>query len=231
MRRRFTLVELLIVVAILAILMGLLFPAISKAKDKAKSLQCLSNQRQISLALAAYGSDYNGFIVSGNTALNPYSSYMLFLCGDGLYIPPSSKDIFVCPAYYPYKLVYYSYIYGMRDPNEIYQGWNVLLEGNIYKSYFQVTRVTSPSTYWIGVDSRSSNGQVRQTASVYYINTSSTSGIPHLRHGGQCNMFFADSHATSMGVFDIWNLQKWQRFDGGYVIFRSLFFNDTIMER
>lgn len=58
----FTLIELLVVVAIIAVLVAMLLPALSKAREKARQVGCLSNMKQLGLAVIHYAADYDDYL-------------------------------------------------------------------------------------------------------------------------------------------------------------------------
>jgi len=68
--RGFTLVELLVVIGIIAVLISILLPALSKANKAAKRTQCLSNQRQIAMGIVMYENAYMGYVPLGVPGYN-----------------------------------------------------------------------------------------------------------------------------------------------------------------
>ena len=107
----FTLIEMLVVIAVVAILAALLLPALSRAKSDAKRIQCIGNVRQINLVLQIYANDHDDEIAYfTNNMYYAYKDCLLDYLGVSE-DAASNNPVFVCPAdtgLYKTALTHYS---------------------------------------------------------------------------------------------------------------------------
>lgn len=207
--RAFTLIELLVVIAIVAILAGLLMPAISAVKRQARSVQCASNLRQVSMVVEAYAGDWQGDVCY-------YTMDLLTGFGDTAWPRVlrttgylETDAIASCPAWgrqfsdaYPNK---YN-AYGFRAdpaPSNTFLTYNTPATATANAQWlFRLHRVPKSASYPLISDTYGTNPACfdttfRQQFWWWYAGIACggvSEGLTHFRHGNRANVLFADGH-------------------------------------
>ncbi len=96
----FTLIELLVVIAIIGVLTAILFPVFAAAREKSRQAVCISNERQLGMALTMYVGDYDDVMIfpDNNTYPAGINNGPTFRCWNDLIIPYlKNQDVWWCP--------------------------------------------------------------------------------------------------------------------------------------
>ena len=223
----FTLIELLVVIAIIAILAAILFPVFAQAREKARQTACLSNMKQIGLALLQYSQDYDEQMVScyygdaGWTNSNADNYKWM----DAIQPYVKSEDVFNCPSQsfpapgnigkYKFKsgTNYGSYgIMGTYDePGPPTPPTSRIPYGGERVSMAQVANPASTAWVMDALDVTFNHypwvidiGAPNNTPAPAVTSTTTNVGRAQARHMERMNVLWCDGHAKNMKMDQLW---------------------------
>jgi len=187
-RKGFTLIELLVVIAIIAILAAILFPVFARAREKARTASCQSNEKQISLGIMMYAQDYDECLpIVGwtDTAIWPNGQSGSNSWHIKIYPYIKNVQVFNCPSA--------SYVWAGEVSTGIKYGANATLMTGLCP----LATVAYPAQTVLVTDS---DGPASYSVFQNYYGGPSTPRYMSNRHQQGANLIFADGHVKWMSV-------------------------------
>lgn len=213
---KFTMIELLAVVSVIAVLVTLLLPALNSAKAKAFAIHCSSNLKQVIQGQSMYAGDYAGFMVkqsqSGASNASPWTTLLLrtkYVTFASLTCPNVPRKVDDAFRKADNASAQFLYSYGFPTAADLYwdsitRPYGHFITYDSLNVHYDMKKMKSPSRIYLGSDTLVWN-DVPESKRGYGIYHWARTGKPdggriHLRHSAGSNAGAADGHVSSRSI-------------------------------
>lgn len=173
--KSFTLIELLVVISIIILLLSILMPALSKAKEKAREIQCMNNLKQAGFSFTSYTGDNNSYFPYAYANGTPG----WYFWPRDIYPYHNNKDLLVCPTRATVAIPYSGF-------GELYKTTYAMNNNLEWKKIEQFRNASQVWVLYAGWMQTVTWRQIESTTYIY---------LDIIHHGG-ANVLYIDNHVA-----------------------------------